>query len=185
VLYSSAVTAIGDAKAAEKQYGKGSPEAIIAWETVEEIASSDHPSMARGLDEECKMEDSALCEEYAKNVAELQKILGEQSSQLKRVKDLTANVRAVQIKGLPTPTNNVDSAALKAAIAEAKAATKNHGSSSREAAVAWDTVEEISAADNSQTTIPALLDDECLLEAVEACDALSELERVIVVSVCQ
>lgn len=112
---------------------------------------------------------------------ELQTLLSSQSSQLKKIKDLTSDVRAVTIKGLPTPVNKIDNAALVAAIAEAKKVTSEKGSSSTQAAVAWDIVEEISASDNSQASIPAL-SDECLLEAMEACDALEELNRAVVVS---
>ena len=47
-----------------------------------------------------------------------------------------------------------------------------------EAALAWETVEEIAAASNA----PALggkLTDECLVEAIEACEALDELNKAL------
>jgi hypothetical protein len=93
---------------------------------------------------------------------------------LRRAVALKANAPAVQ--------NKIDSGMLQAAIAEAKAATAKFGKASGEAAVAWDSVEEISASDNSMAGIP-MLSDECLVDAMEACEALEELERAVVVSV--
>ena len=175
--------AISEAQATEKSFGKGSPEAIIAWETVEEIASSDQPTVKGGLDEECSAIDSAACEEYAAKMKELETLLSTQRAQLAKIKDVTSQVRAVALKAnAPAVQNKIDSGMLQAAIAEAKAATAKFGKASGEAAVAWDSVEEISASDNSMAGIP-MLSDECLVDAMEACEALEELERAVVVSV--
>ena len=77
--------AISEAQATEKSFGKGSPEAIIAWETVEEIASSDQPTVKGGLDEECSAIDSAACEEYAAKMKELETLLSTQRAQLAKI----------------------------------------------------------------------------------------------------
>jgi hypothetical protein len=67
---------------------------------------------------------------------------------------------------------------MKAAIAEAQAAGEKFGKSSSEAILAWETVEEIASSDNS-VVVGATLDEECLVEAIESCNALEELSRVI------
>ena len=69
--------------------------------------------------------------------------------------------------------------ALQAAISEAKKATAEHGAASEEAAVAWDAVEEISASNNSQAIEPAL-SEECLVDMMEACIALEELQNKVI-----
>jgi Sec-independent protein translocase protein TatA len=55
--------AIADAKAAVAQFGADSVEARLAWETVEEIASSDNSQVsAASLDEECLLELEEACQ---------------------------------------------------------------------------------------------------------------------------
>ena len=49
--------------------------------------------MSAGYDEECKTDNSAACEEYANKMKELQTLLNTQSAQLKKIKDLTGEVR--------------------------------------------------------------------------------------------
>lgn len=55
--------AIADAKAAVAKFGPDSVEAKLAWETVEEIASSDNSQVsAASLDEECLIELEEACQ---------------------------------------------------------------------------------------------------------------------------
>jgi hypothetical protein len=69
--------------------------------------------------------------------------------------------------------------ALQQAIAEAKETTAMYGATSAEAAVAWDNVEELSASDNSQALEPAL-SEECLVDMMDACEALEELQNKVI-----
>ena len=55
--------AVEAAKQASEQYGASSPEARVAWETVEEIASAGLDNALGGmLDEECWVDVSYACE---------------------------------------------------------------------------------------------------------------------------
>ena len=85
-----------------------------------------------------------------------------------------------QIKMIdPKSSAGVDSPQLRQALADAKKISDEKGASSKEAAVAWDIVEEIAAAGTASST-GASLEDECLIEtAMEACKALEELNRVM------
>jgi len=67
---------------------------------------------------------------------------------------------------------------MKKAIEEAQAATDKHGITSPEAKIAWETVEEIAASNNSEASL-GTLEDECLIESKQACDAMEELSRAI------
>lgn len=69
--------------------------------------------------------------------------------------------------------------ALQKAITEAREATSMYGAASSEAAVLWDVVEELSASDNSQALQPAL-SEECLVDMMEACEALEELQNKVI-----
>lgn len=85
-----------------------------------------------------------------------------------------------QIKMIdPTSSAGTDSPQLRQALADAKKISDEKGASSKEAAVAWDIVEEIAAAGTGSST-GVSLEDECLVEtAMEACKALEELNRVM------
>ena len=55
--------AIAEAKAAVAKFGADSVEARLAWETVEEIASSDNSQVsAASLDEECLLDLEEACQ---------------------------------------------------------------------------------------------------------------------------
>ena len=79
----------------------------------------------------------------------------------------------------PASSRAPNSAALDAALEEAKAVTADKGIKSPEAAVAWETVEEIAAAGNANALGETLTDFECVVEAAkEACVALEELGKI-------
>lgn len=74
-----------------------------------------------------------------------------------------------------------DSPELREAIREAKEVSEKMGAASIEAILAWETVEEIASASNSPA-LGGMLDDECLVETIEACEAMEELQRALFVS---
>lgn len=156
------------------------PEARLAWEIVEEMDASDNSAAFTGgvNEEECDVEaTSAECIEYGEKLAELQTLIADSKPVFDQVKTAAADIRAVKVSDA-APAVGRDSPQLRAAIKEAKAATKDFGVSSKEAVLAWETVEEIASADQA----PALggkIDDDCLVEAIEACEAIQELERVL------
>ncbi|GMI07936.1 hypothetical protein TrVE_jg11154 [Triparma verrucosa] len=185
ILSATPADVINAAKATEEKFGKGSPEAMVAWSEVEEVNSASTPDMS-SLDEECDITTTA-CEEYQTKMAQLEELLKENSKTFEKMKKLAEDVKNVPanvkmasvVPGKESHLTPYASSALQTAIAEAKAATKKFGATSPEAAVAWDNVEELSASDNSSATAPSL-SDECLVDMVEACEALEELQNKVI-----
>ena len=70
------------------------------------------------------------------------------------------------------PTSN--SPALRAAFKEAHKASEKFCKISKEAVLAWETVEEIASSDSS-AAILGQTDDECLVNVIEGCKAITEL----------
>jgi hypothetical protein len=117
--------------------------------------------------------------DYYDKMAELKNLIKAQQQSAAALKEMVASVKQVKL-AVPEAKPGAASPLLKAALAEAKKITEEKGITSPEAQVAWETVEEISAADNSSALGGALSADECLVDATEeACKALEELERVM------
>jgi len=133
--------------------------------------------MKGGLDEECLMSNSEACAAYDAKIAALSEILESQKAQIAQVATLAQEIQAIKLSKPPSAPKT-SSPAMKAAIAEAMEASEKFGKTSSEAVLAWETVEEIASADNS-VVVGATLDEECLVEAIESCNALEELSRVI------
>ena len=78
---------INAAKATEEKFGKGSPEAMVAWSEVEEVNSASTPDMS-SLDEECDITTTA-CEEYQTKMAQLEELLKENSKTFEKMKKVS------------------------------------------------------------------------------------------------
>jgi hypothetical protein len=132
------------------------------------------------LADECDIYDlSKACEEYAEKMAELKSLIQAQSNTVTALKEMVSEVKKVKLT-VPETKPGKPSPQLKVALAEAKRITAEMGVESAEARMAWETVEEISAADNSGALGAGLTADECLVDAAaEACEALEELNRVL------
>lgn len=171
--------AIKEAMAASKKYGATSKEAMIAWDIVEEMDSSDMSAAYTGgvSDEECLTDNSKACMEYDDKVKALSGLLSEQKANIEAVKNLAKEIQAIKIPD-PSSTVSPDSAMMKKVLADAKAAVAEHGIDSTQAKIAWETVEEVASSDNSHA-YQASLDEECLVEAIEACEAIEEITRVL------
>mmetsp|Transcript_24551 Transcript_24551/g.36010 ORF Transcript_24551/g.36010 Transcript_24551/m.36010 type:complete len:210 (+) Transcript_24551:58-687(+) len=160
--------AIADALAASKEFGPTSKEARVAWDIVEEMDASDNSGA---------YEPVAPASDYEEKVAALSSILSEQQEKVQSIKTLVSEIK--NIKLAPAGASSApDSVAMKKALDEAKAAVEEFGADSSEAKLAWETVEEVASSNNSAATIPGL-DEECLVETLEACEALDEITRVV------
>merc|ERR1711935_658463 len=157
--------------------------ARLAWETVEEVDASDNTAASMGsLADECEVEVvSPECVEYSEKLDELQGLVAanafpDDSAISKELAGTVGQVKFPKPDKVVAPT----SAALDAALEEAKAVTADKGIKSPEAAVAWETVEEIAAAGNANALGDNNLTDfECVVEAAkEACVALEELSKI-------
>lgn len=174
--------AIRNALETAKKYGSASQEARVAWEAVEEMDSSDNSNAYKGgvSEEECLMteSESAACEEYGEKMAQLSSILEEQKSSIEKVKSLAEEIQAVKLKAPGIITPSPDTPEMRAALNEANRITKEKGLDSNEAKLAWEAVEEVAESDLSEVA-QGSLEDECLIETIEACQAMEELSRVI------
>jgi hypothetical protein len=132
------------------------------------------------LDTECLIEEeiSQACMDYGSKLDELAELLKQATPQLgslKAVADEMSNIKLKVAASAPAP----DSPELRQALATAKQISAEKGTTSPEAKVAWEQVEEI-ASSGLQNSMGGRLDDECLVEsAQEACRALDELHRVL------
>jgi hypothetical protein len=142
----------------------------VAWDVVEEINASDNSAAYQG--------GGISEQEYQAKVDELAQLLAQERAKLEAVRTLALDIRNIKLSS-PSPVVPIqDTIAIRKALQEAKSATDKFGIQSSEAKIAWDTVEEIASSDNSQA-MKGTLDEECLVETIEACEALEELQRAI------
>lgn len=131
------------------------------------------------LDYECATDDEQACKEYEQRLKGLSELLRVNQPKLESMRSLLVS-EIEQIKMVdPKSASGKDSPQLRKALADAKKISEEKGATSKEAAIAWDIVEEIAAAGTGSAT-GISLEDECLVEtAMEACQALEELNRVM------
>jgi len=152
---------------ASKTYGATSKEAQIAWETVEEMSSSDNSSAYSG----------GANFEYGEKMAELSRLIETDAPKLDKIKNLASEITAIKLAN-PQRIAGADSPLLRKALETAKQATEEFGVESSQAKLAWEDVEEIASASNDNAMGTNLI-DECLVEQIEACEGLEELTRVL------
>lgn len=114
-------------------------------------------------------------EELAKTVQSIHK---EQKDQLEKLKKLAMEMDAIKI-ATGESKKIAGSPAFDKALKDAKEIEQKYGVHSKEAMMAYAELEDVAAADNSNAYGPRL-DEECLVDtAMEACQALDELNRVL------
>jgi len=171
-----ASAAIKEALAASEEFGAASPQARVAWEIVEEIDSADNSAAFKGgvSEQECETtETDNECEEYEDKLGALAALLEENKGQIEKVKNLSLELKAIKMVD-PASLSSVDTSTMRMALDEAKESTEKFGADSTEAKLAWETVEEIASSGRGEES-RAPLYEECLSEAVEACEAMDEL----------
>jgi hypothetical protein len=120
--------------------------------------------------------------EYSKKLDELDEMIKMQKPMLDKVTQMANEIRAVKV-AIPEVKKAVSSPELKAALAAAQAISKEKGATSPEAKMAWEDVEEIASASSHSGDMPTPLTEECLVDAArEACEAIDELNRVLMLS---
>lgn len=171
--------AIQEALEASRKFGSASQEARVAWDIVEEISSSDNSAAYAERSNDVLSDPSKNKDQYSrflelKNLSELQK------KHIDSVKHVTESIRAIKLAPPKSEKEIVHNPVLDQALADAKEMTEKHGVSSPEAKLAWEAVEQIASNDSSEVTKKAIdADEECLVEMVEACEALEELNRAL------
>jgi len=171
---SASADAIEAALAASKEHGATSSQARVLWDIVEEIDASDNSAAYRPVVEDADYEDK---------VKSLAQMLTKTKDELVQMKDLADSLKGVKLASPPmggTLTSDApETAAMADALAAAKEATAASGADSISARLAWEAVEEIaaSAADGEATRAP--LDEECLIELIEGCEALEKFKAAL------
>ena len=135
------------------------------------------------LDVDCEVEEepSAACVDYGNFLDQLYILRdaldssGSKSSKMK-LGDVVKNIKlSPPSDGKAAPS----SPKLTAALAEAKKATSEHGITSPEARLAWESYEEI-ASSGLDNAIGINLAEECDIESgLEACRAMEELQNIL------
>lgn len=123
------------------------------------------------------MSEIEACQEYNKKLVELSQLIEEVEPKMDIVKSLASEISAIKIAN-PEIKAGADSPTLRKALALAQQATEKYGVDSSEAKLAWEDVEELAAAGTENSMGENLL-DECLVEKIEACEGLEELQRVL------
>ena len=108
---------------------------------------------------------------------ELAALLKVHGPMLSKVKAIAEDIQAIKLAP-PEATPGADSPQHREALENAKQATKQFGITSSEAQLAWAELEEIASASNANA-MGVRLDEECLVETIEACQALEEIQRVL------
>lgn len=176
-----ATSLIEEATRISKEFGPTSPEARLAWEAVEEVNASDNSVATMGsLDDECEVENiTQECLEYGEALDELQELIASTSSPDFAAQELASQISPVKLQPPDTGAGQ-PSFQLEKALVEARTITSEKGLASPEAAIAWETVEQIAASGNSNALGGSLSADECFVEAAkEACEALEELHKIV------
>jgi len=128
------------------------------------------------------MEQEQACKDYQEKMDALSQLLQQEQEPLKNIETLIQELKGIKLaepKAASIAAGAGSSEAImRSAIKDAKLAAEKHGVDSAQARLAWETVEEIAASDNSQA-LAGSLDDECLVEVEEACATLQEVTRLI------
>lgn len=104
-------------------------------------------------------------------------MLTKTKAELDAVKNLADELKGVK---LASPSGSVevpDEEAMKQALADARAVTEEFGIDSIQARQAWETVEEVGESYKATTRAP--LDEECLIELIEGCEALEKFNAAL------
>jgi hypothetical protein len=134
-------------------------------------ASSSHDALA----------DPTKNKEMYDSFVELKKLGELQREQVESIKQVTEQIAAIKISP-PAAWNDEHSPnpMFAVALSEAKAMTEKFGVDSKEARLAWETLEEIAGNDDSVVMKKAIdAEEECLVEMIEACEAMEELNRAL------
>ncbi|KAL3773785.1 hypothetical protein ACHAW5_002993 [Stephanodiscus triporus] len=168
---SATASAIEAALEASKTHGPTSKEAQLLWEVVEEMNASDNSAAYK---------PAVVDEEYEAKVRSLAQMLTKTKAELDMVRQLAEDLKGVK---LATPESRtavpVYPASMKKALAEARSATEKFGVESTEAKLAWETVEEIAASSTDDEATRAPLDEECLVDLIEGCEALEKFKSAL------
>ena len=113
----------------------------------------------------------------------LGQMLTKTTDELNMMKSLAEELKGVKLAEPPSTSasahSSSDDAVLKDALSAAQSASEEFGKDSSEAKLAWETVEEIAAASGDKAATQASLDEECLIDLIEGCEALEKFKTAL------
>lgn len=169
---------------ASERFGIHSPEAKLAWETVEDFSSRDNTA-AYERDENAGLSPEQLQQAYDElknSIATLQRRQEWLQYNQQLMKDVAAELQAIKLLP-PTRKPSPRIPGLWDAKLRARSISQQFGNTSPEAKLAWEEVEELASAgletalgryDNTYDSSTCNL-----VVAAEACMALEELDRFL------
>lgn len=170
---------------ATEMYGIHSPEAKLAWEVVEEFDASTNDSAAyeqkqSGLSQEELQQAYADVQSSMEIMERNQYAAVSFQNNQQLMKDVAAELKAIKLSP-PTKKPPPKIPGLWDAKLKARAITQQFGTSSPEAKLAWEEVEEIASSGLENAVGGTLWQEEScdLIQAAEACMALEELDRFL------
>lgn len=175
---------------ASERYGSTSPEARLAWETVEELDANANSFNAYQGNEEYRLSDEqfvqacreaqAFMELVLQRRGRTQNLLSNNNEQF--MKDVVAELQAIKLAP-PEKQPAPQIPGLWDAKLKARAITQQYGVDSSEARLAWEEVEEIASAGletaMGQQQQDPMSQQQRLGQAAEAYMALEELNRFL------
>jgi len=183
--------AIDEATRLSKLHGAGSKEARVAWDIVEEINASDNSASYTGgiSEDDCFIGDIDInteapeeCDDYVSGVNAIAESLKNQETKFDNARMIAESVQPIKLSDV-TPEAPKDSPAQIASMVEAldnaRRITNEQGIKSSAAKLAWEAVEEMGSNDLSEAMKKGLDPEECLVDKVQACEAMEELDRVM------
>jgi len=194
--------AVHEALEASRKFGPTSSEGRIAWEVVEELDASDNSIAYKGLamaskkwSEPVPDSEENLVKNLIGHFEHTQDLLQgiQQEIFVKPVDDITSTIANIKIKshdssvdaaaehsGISMKSEKVTHPSLKKAISMAELMTEWYGIQSKEARLAWETVEDISSNGFEEAVKGEIKSgEECLVELIDACEAMEELDRAL------
>lgn len=108
-------------------------------------------------------------------------MLTKTTDELNMMKSLAEELKGVKLAQPPSTSAGASSDAegLKDALSAAQSASEEFGKDSSEAKLAWETVEEIAASSGDSAATQASLDEECLIDLIDGCEALEKFKAAL------
>lgn len=159
----------------------------LKMRTLSQIKTNSHRffsyfSAAYSGNDHDALADSSKNKEMYEKFLELQRLGELQRDHLDSVKDITEQIQQIKLSDpvKASAKDRLHNPILDQALTEAKHMTDKHGVSSAQARLAWETVEDIASDDLSEAMKKAIdEDEECLVEMIQACEAMEELNRAL------
>eukprot|EP00804_Cyclotella_cryptica_P026043 CCRYP_019308-RA/>CCRYP_019308-RA protein AED:0.04 eAED:0.04 QI:62/1/1/1/1/1/2/155/243 len=165
--------AIKAALTVSNKYGVASYKAVMAWKAVEEMDNAtnlDKEAIINHYETDIMDKEIECIEEYDAMLNDLKSSLEKQELVNERIKSIASEIKTAKDVVGKNTTNS-----LHDAIVFARKASKKFGMNSTQSEIAWETFDKI--ASKNELQMKPMTEIECLLENIEKCMILEELQR--------